>query len=309
MKRLACLLLIFCGFLIFNTSQGLADRVYMKSDQMRKGLVVEQHYDRIVLSTYRGEVIIPKYAIEEIFFEAQEQNYLYLGDRAFEEKDLDKAIGFYYKANQMNPELKQAQYAIMKAMDEQKRLKLKLSSSEASTMLYEQLGIKLKKTDNIQKITSVREDSPADFEGIKKGDSIVKAWDSSLYYMEPDEAAWFLMGEPNTAVVATIQKNLTLPVIKKPWYARLMTALKSGRTKRLGMVLSMQPEGLTISEVVRATPASEIWFKEGDLICQINGKTTRYMPLAHAANLIFRSKSDKIGVIIRREVALLRKGN
>jgi len=300
-----CLIFIF-HFSFFILSFSWADTVYTESGDAIKGLIVEQHHDRIVISTYRGEEIMPKGLIQQIFFDMPEQNYMYLGDIAFEEGDLNMALGFYYKANQMNPDSKEAKDAILKAMDEQNREELGLSN--ATTLLYKQLGLKLKKKGDKIEVVFVKEDSTADLAGIKKGDFIDKVWNASVRYMKPQKAARLIMGKPGTAVGLSIQRNIELPVMRDTWLKRVIRAVRGRNIGDVGITLSMEEQGLTAAEIIKNSPAEKRGLREDDLIYEIDYESTRYMPLAHAANLIFYAKAKKVDLSISRELILLRKG-
>ena len=83
-------------FIVSAVSIGLvgiifADTIYLNNGNIIKGLVVEEHKDRVVFSTREGEKIILNKDIDEIFFDDLEQNYYYIANRFLEEKDFERA--------------------------------------------------------------------------------------------------------------------------------------------------------------------------------------------------------------------------
>ena len=48
------------GFIFMSAISVSADTIYKKDESLIKGLLVEQHYDRVVVSTPKGEKIVFK---------------------------------------------------------------------------------------------------------------------------------------------------------------------------------------------------------------------------------------------------------
>jgi C-terminal processing protease CtpA/Prc len=69
----------------------------------------------------------------------------------------------------------------------------------------------------------------------------------------------------------------------------------------------MQFDGLTISSVQPLSVAENAGFKKGDLVMSIDGKSTRYMPIKEALDMIKRPGKDATELIVRREALIWRK--
>jgi len=105
MKSLYFLLI----FSLFAPATGsLADAIYLKDGKEVKGIVVEEYADRVVISTYEGEQMLPKSDIDNIEYDFVEQNLVKLGDRYKERHEFEKAYFYYEKAIKTNPDYKVA---------------------------------------------------------------------------------------------------------------------------------------------------------------------------------------------------------
>jgi C-terminal processing protease CtpA/Prc len=65
----------------------------------------------------------------------------------------------------------------------------------------------------------------------------------------------------------------------------------------------MEIDGLTVSAVQDGAAGLE----KGDLIVAIDGKSTRYMPLKSAVNLIKSVKADAVKLTLRRNLIIWRR--
>ena len=76
----------------------------------------------------------------------------------------------------------------------------------------------------------------------------------------------------------------------------------------IGANLVLQFDGLTVSTLKEDGPAYAAGLRSGDLIMDINGNSTRYMPLKRCVELIKKSKDGIVNLIVRREVIMWGKG-
>ena len=125
------------------SSTAFADVVYDTAGGTLKGLVVEEHADRIVVSTEQGERTVFRNQIEEVFYAEPERNYLYLGEQALEAGDFSAARGFFLKALQINPALSEASGALERTADMEKKQGLLSAGPNLLQGMEKQWGISL----------------------------------------------------------------------------------------------------------------------------------------------------------------------
>ena len=85
---------IFCPSLLFCAVLR-AETVQLKDAKELKGLVVEEHHDRIILSTENGEIPVLRDEILKIDYDNPAQNFIQAG-RAYEDKERwPEALAYY----------------------------------------------------------------------------------------------------------------------------------------------------------------------------------------------------------------------
>lgn len=290
-------------FLIF-APQVFADSAYLASGDIVKGVVVEEHCDRIVLSTYKGEAEILNFSIDQIFFDNEEQNYAYLGDKALNKGEFGLALGLYQKSAQINPDYERVHGAFLRLTDALSRQKLNIKPQDAIKKLDEQLGINIEKFKDKIRAGFVRNDSSAAKAGISAGDVINNVWDASLMFMDTQSAAEIMLGAPSTPVRLTLEKNITLPVGPLPWYKKIFSFL---RFHDFGFKLSLRPSGLSVVSVKPDSVAYKSGFIVGDEITRIDNEPVRYMPVSMVRKKIFESKLKNVVITIKRQAIVIRE--
>jgi membrane-associated protease RseP (regulator of RpoE activity) len=273
---------------------------------MVKGVVVEDHNDRVVFSTYKGEIEILKINIDQIFFDNEEQNYVYMGDKALAGGDFDLAFGFYQKAILINPDFEKARGAFLRLNDAISRKKLGLEPQEFFAKLNEQLGVSVETYNNKIRIKSVKKDSSADKAGMVPGDYITGVWDRSLMFMDPESAAELMVGAAFSSVQLSTEKNVVLPVKPVPWYERMWSFLMFDD---FGCRFAMRTQGLVVSFISPDGAAKRSGLKLLDEVTRINGESTRYMPVSMVRTKIFQSHLKKVDLTIKRQIVIMRAAN
>ena len=271
-----------------------ADVVYDREGGTMKGLVVEEHRDRIVLGTEEGERTIPRSRIDEIFFSEPERNHLYLGDQALEAGEFDLADGFFRKALQINPRLAEAYDAVSRLEDlRAKQREPKVSNPLA--VLKERMGLTLEKRGDWVTAAEVAPDSAAAQAGIAAGDALARYWDSSLVFLPAGEAARFLLGPAGSQVRMVVRRRVTL-----------QAAGTGGRWPGAGF--SMERLGLTVENVEPRGAAERAGLRPRDRVVQAGKEATRYLSLERARQRIEEGKAGgTLDLIIERDLWLGRK--
>ena len=296
-KRILIIWLIVAGCSILLQADCPADAVYLNDGSVLKGLVVEEHYDRVVFSTPDGEKTIPRADIDEIFFDALEQNYYYLANRFLDELDFENAGKFYAKALSVNPDYSEIRKGLLRLEDEKEKSAKKWEPEDGPGALKEQQGILIAREGDFCTVRKAfREDSQ-----LRPGDAITAVWDESAKFMSEKDVAARITGIPGTYATITIERDIKVRLARAPWYFRIF-----GRKGRESLPLAMEPEGLTVGKLGSASSAVKSGLRPGDRITAIDGVSTRYMPLKKARALIHDEAVKGIRVTIRRDIGLER---
>lgn len=254
-----------------------ADVIYDTAGGTLKGLVVEEHADRVVLNTEEGERTLFRSQIEEVFYAEPERNYLYLGGQALEGGDFGAARGFFQKALQINPDFSEAADALERADDLEKKQELLTGGLDFLKALKKQWGITLEEGKDLAVIREAPTGSLSERAGLAAGDGLIAAWSSSLAFLPSGAVAKELIGPPGSKIKLTLQRTVNLP-----------------SPAALEMKLSMERLGLTVAG-------------SGDRIVSIGGKSTRYLPLEQARKMIQASRDTGVELVIHRDLRVTRE--
>ena len=270
---------VLVQLLTLNSSllTAFADVIYDTMGGTLKGLVVEEHADRVVLNTEEGEKTLFRSQIEEIFYAEPERNYLYLGNQALEGGDFGGARGFFQKALQINPDFSEAADALERTADLEKKQEFLTGGIDFLQVLKKKWGITLSEGKDLAVVKEVLPGSFAERAGLAAGDALVAAWSSSLEYLPAGGGAKELIGPPGSKIKVSLQRAVKLPAAA----AREMK-------------LSMERLGLTVVE-------------SGDRIVSIDGKSTRYLPLDQARKMIQAARDKGVELVIHRDLKVTRE--
>lgn len=268
-----------------------ADVIYYRTGGTLKGLIVEEHRDRVVVSTEEGEKPILRGDIDEVFYDDAERNYLYLGNEALALREFAMAKGLFRKALQIFPRFQEAEDALHRLED----LKLKEESGfkahDPLEALHEQWGLNLSRQG--QKwvvVQGAAEGLLAYRSGIASGDALVSFWGDSLAYLNVVEVAETLVGPPGSAVKLTLSREVSLPGDATP-----------------GITLSMQRLGLTVAAVGPLGRAGRTGLVPGDRIVAMDGKSTRYLPFSQARRILQEAGERGTVLLIHRDRMIRRE--
>ncbi len=317
-SKMSYILSIVAILLSLVTSYAAADTVYTKDGKELKGIIIEDYKDRVIFSTIDGQAVIMKSDVKELYFDTEEQNLIKLAEQARDKNDYIKAFVYYDKAFKLNPGSRAAKdgivflqgYLFKKDMSQKEDVvrrhneyelrgeKADIKSDEDKfnedlKKLRTDAGITLKPMGGITQIESVRAGSSADSAGIKTGDTLVAIWGRLVGYMSLKEVIETLLEKNSLETKITLERNVNVAVRPR---------------ESIGAVLSMQFDGLTVSDIKEGSTASEAGLKPSDIITAINGDSTRYMPLNKAIALIKESKEGRVNLTVRKDMVMWGKG-
>ena len=295
----------------------------MKNGKELKGVVVEKHADRIILSTGKGEIPLLLTGIKSIKYDDPEQSFLQTASAYEKAGDMGEALAYYEKALEINPNLEEARKAIpglrnrllavstegprdevekqqviqdswekRKPMDEI----MKEQRAQWKTALREGLGIALEKKSDWVRLEYVDPKMSAWTSGLKKNDRLVSVDGHSLRYLNVD----------------VVTKSLLFPrysefILEFERVCYLNKDERKMSLKQLGIKLILKYEGIFIQSVERGSLAERSGLKGQDLLVSVDGAVTRYMPIQKAMQLIEGSKEDRIILTVRRTISMARK--
>ena len=300
-----------------------ADTIVLKNGKNLKGLVVEKHADRIVLSTEKGEIPILLNGVKNIQYDAPEQNFFEAGKSYEAENKLGQALAYYEKALEANPNFEEAkvaslavrnrfwatsaegprneiekQQAVYDAWDKggaSAEEVIKKKEEVQSDLLKERLGIVLEKKGDWVRIESSDPTKPAALTGLKRSDRLVSIDGDSLRYLNLEAVRKYFLVPRFSSFTLEFSRDCALN--KENGLTRL---------KDLGLKLKLQYQGLVIESVKQGSLANDTGLKKDDLLTHVNGESTRYMPLKEVVRLIEDPSESKIIFTIRRPILLAR---
>jgi C-terminal processing protease CtpA/Prc len=300
----------------------MADTIEMKDGRELKGIVVEEYKDRIIMSTADGEMTVMKPDIKELYFDNDEDNLIKLAEQARDRKDYVKALDYYDKVLQMNPDSKAAkdgitylQLYLFKKDDFRKEdyvsgqaeADREASSGKDKELLEMQerlsarMGMAVSIEGNVPRVTSVNINSPAYEAGVRKGDSLVAIWGRLTGYMSLKEVIHTLIRKASLETRCTIERVAVVTINPRKTIA-------SGLEDLIGASFKLTPEGLTVAKIKEGGFSDEAGLKEDDIITDIDGKSTRYMSLKKAVAMIKDSQEESVKLTFRRNAIIWRKG-
>ena len=278
--------------LLLAASSVWADEVYFTDDHRLKGLVVEEHADRLIVSTADGERTIWRKDIEEVFFDDPERNYLYLGNDALRQGDFNSARALFQKAMQIAPEWNEARDALRRVEDLQRKQTSGWVVADPAAALEAGWGLRLAVTDTYPTVTAVVDGSVAELAGLMVGDRLVTVWGESARYRSVAEAADRLLGPPETGVKITIQREFAIRAAAGP------------HSTWPGFDLELQPSGIVVTGI--RSPNQVMGLRAHDLLIAANGQPTRYLPMASVTTTIRRARVGGLRATIQRVILISR---
>ena len=296
----------------------------MKDGSQMKGLVVEQHEDRVVLSTEQGEVPVLREKIGNIAFDDPEWTFMELGESNETAGRFGEALAYYEKALAANANLEDAKKAVTRVRNRfwsavvigpreeiEKRQALYDAWGKAKpghpydvqdhvrqaiSGLREGLGLVLSQKGDWVRISEAAPRKDAALAGLRRNDRLVAMDGRSLRYLDADVV--------REKFLSPRYSNLTLD------YERDCTLRRTGFERsldELGMRIELGSQGLYLKAVKTGGPADKAGLKPGDLLMSVNGASTRYLPIKKLLGVVVGGPGDDSVLSVRRSVLLTRK--
>ncbi len=319
MKGLSALL--FLSLLLCPES--VADTITLKNGKDLKGLVVEKHADRIILSTEKKELPILLKGIKNIQYDDPERSLLEVGKAYEQSGELAVALAYYEKALTINPGFEEAKAASQgvrnrfwaistqgpkneiekqqllydawgqgRSIDDLIRKKV----VEETKALRDGLGIRLEKKGDWVRIGYVDSRKDAWVAGLRKNDRLVSIDGQSLRYLSVDLIQKSFLSPRYSNFTLEFERNIFLHG----------DGNKKSSTQ-LGFQLKLEYQGLVISRVKSESPANQSGLRDQDLLVAVNDESVRYLPIDKVSQLIQKTSHDRVVLSIRRSTLLARK--
>ncbi len=305
---------------LFLCSNLFADTLSLKNGKDLKGLVVEEHEDRVILSTASGEIPILRRGIKKIDYDDPAQNFLRIGHDYEAKQRWGEALAYYEKALEINPELEDAKKAAVRVRNLfwaksaagpvqmiERRQELyenwdkqhfpqdgSRTPNDPGHLLKDGPGVKLAKKGDWVWVSEVAGKKDAQRAGMRAGDRLVAVDGDSLRYLSVDAV--------REKLVSPRYSSFTLE------YDRDLALVKTGFEKEfrdLGFDMKLRSRGLIITRVTTAGPAAKAGLKPDDLLVAVDGVSTRYLPIKKLMSVIQKNPSNLRAVLTVRRSALL----
>lgn len=303
-----------------------ADTVLLRDGQEIKGVIVEDYHDRVVVSAEKGEMGITKEKIDKISYDNPEDNLVKLGAFYKDKGDYKRALYYYESARKINPDLKEAQdgsvlvtnlmmnkqeadaaadVAMKQDTEDHMGVQDAAAQSEADAIkksadeLWSSTGLVIEKAGPDIKTGRVMDKSPAYEAGIRANDTIVSVWGKLAKYMPLENVYGLFLSGGVTETRVVIARDEAVAVKNQ--------SLFGGAEEMIGARLSMEPDGMTVSDVKAAGPFDNAGILKGDRITRVGASSTRYMPLESAYKMIEGTKTGTLDLEIQRETVFWRK--
>jgi len=317
--KVAALLVMGALSLVSDAS---SDTVYLKDQEVLKGIVVEEYKDRIVLSTANGEQLIMRKDTEMVVYDEMENNLVNLGEQYRQKGDLQRALYYFKKAYGINPDSKAAKDGVsfvsgnMFRKDQDRKAEVvrrreiveswraiepeavpqpqQLESS--ADVLRGKIGIEIEPANGNFVISGVLNDSPADQAGMKKGDLIVAVWGRLTGYLSTEEVIDLMSGPKYRELRVTVQRQIQIRKNEINFFSSVDSLIDAK--------LDMKIDGLTVVQVKQGGIAGAAGLEDNDLIVSIDNESTRYMPLKKAVALIKDQNRQAVTFLVRKEMVL-----
>ncbi len=305
-------LIIFFVFLSSITSDALADTIILTTGNKIKGLIVDEYVDRIVVSTFRGEMTILRESVKSIQYEDEETRLLKLGGEAAARGKYKNAIYYYQTVLKLNPNSAAARDGEISAArkqlgsgaekaEEEINLMVSLGETggrpaESETASYESnaqnlLGLKLSenKESNICYVNEVIPGSVAADYGVRKNDVINAVWNDSAKYMTYEEVVSKLSGPEFSMIKLSLERKA---VFLEP--------------QRLKWDIGIREAGYFVNAVTGLSESEQGLIIPGDWVLKINSSSTRYMPKGRFNKMLSDSKKPLV-LLIKRDLYMTRE--
>jgi predicted metalloprotease with PDZ domain len=288
-----------------------------KNGEEMKGLVVEEHADRVIVSTVDGEVPVMRTDIADIKYDTPEQNFMSIGKKYEADGKLGEALSYYEKASEANPDFEDAKKAAIAVrsrfwatetegprgeIERQQALQDGLKPNAASpsesqaAQLKDALGIVLEKKNDWVRIGNIDPKGKAAQAGLKKNDRLATVDGNSQRYLG----------------LEAVRKNLLVPAYSNfiLEFDRDVFIHKADDAAldldAIGLKLKLEYAGLVVESVKEGGLADKAGIKEGDLLTHVNGAATRYLPYNKVVKLVRGTRGPKIAFTVRRSAHLTR---
>lgn len=321
LRHITLSILLSACFLGF-TLPSYSDTVIMKDGSELKGLVVEQHNDRIVVSTFDGEKTVLRTEYIEIEFDDPAYSLYYLGKQMEEQKKYGVALSYYEKAHALNPELRDAREAAIGIrsrfwsefaagprgeMTKQQEIQSAFRSNasieeiaedghkETMKQLWDGAGLSLKSDGDWILIHDTRIGGQARKKGLIRGDLIAKIDGKSMRHLNQDALAMELLEPKYSTLAMTFQRVVRFP-----------SNSKKVSIRNLGFDLDQTYEGITVKKVDGESIAYKMGLEPDDLITAVNDQGTRYLSKRDVKKAVEENSAELV-LEIQRTIQMARK--
>ena len=135
---------------------------------------------------------------------------------------------------------------------------------------------------------------------VKPGDRIVAVWGEETAYMDVEEVAekLLVLGEVKLVIERTVAPRF------RPGNPVFDGLFCDGYKRITGAVIKLYKQGVVVEKVIPGGSFDSAGIEEKDILHEINGRKTRYMPISQIVDVFRHNKNKEVDVVIRRDITL-----
>lgn len=298
-----------------------ADIIEMKDGKEKTGVILRSDEDSIILATYTEDEKIETEKIRKIILGRDNDNLIFLADRALRDGEKETAYYLYTKVfwsdpdneaairgiTRLDPEVKSDKEA-QKWLASYERYQTKaagatdkeiLSGDSSRTEdLLKKIGVTMISESGRIKVTEVVAGSRAGRGGLEINDFLMEIDGRSAVYMGLFDAVTVMLDVAADPVLLEVEREIRQWVGKAPdGFKIAVSGPLSSQDGKNNVFIITGGKDLSLSEGKGAVG--------GDILVAVNGvKVAGSLSLQEAENLIERTGPNEISIVIRRKITI-----
>ena len=295
----------------FHLFYAYADSIALTDGKEVKGLIVEEHVDRIVVSTFDGEKVLNRSDIKYVRYEEEKMRLLNLAESALNTSRYEQAAYYYRKVLELDPdstlakdglkiaigrqltsgaEIAKEKIDLMRALEQgSSAFKNETAENEKNIREFLGLGLAIDEKSGACVVKKVSPNSVSSDYGVRKGDILNSAWNTSLKYMTYESVAKELAGPEFSVVKLSLERSVVFDKEGLP-----------------GLNIGLHKEGYFVKDISGLRGRQKGSIAPGDWLLEVNSASTRYMPYNELQKIV-RGADKTVSFLVKKDLYLRRE--